>query len=121
MPLEVHEVSKLGVAVVKLNGQESGKAYTYGRRYSAVPLFGIPEHDDDCEGAMKREAPKQRKGYITLGEAQELKELYEEVLAAGKITAEEMKATLKSHKADKWTDLKDNRYEPLKKVLQGLL
>jgi hypothetical protein len=58
MPLEVHEVSKKGEAVVKLNGQEAGKANTYGRRYSIVPLFAIPEYDDDCEGAMKREQPK---------------------------------------------------------------
>jgi hypothetical protein len=58
MPLEVHEVSKLGEAVVKLNGQEAGKANTYGRRYSIVPLFAIPEYDDDCEGAMRREPKK---------------------------------------------------------------
>lgn len=61
LPLEVHEVTKKGEAVVKLNGQEAGKAFTYGRRYSTAPLFGIPEHDDDCEGAMKRPDKKPAK------------------------------------------------------------
>jgi hypothetical protein len=41
--------------IEKLNGQEAGKAMTYGRRYSAVPAFELPEYDDDGEGFMKRE------------------------------------------------------------------
>jgi hypothetical protein len=43
------------IPMEKLNPQEGGKAVTYGRRYSTGPQFGIPEYDDDGEGAMKRE------------------------------------------------------------------
>jgi hypothetical protein len=42
------------IPIEKLNAQEGGKATTYGRRYSTAPQFGIPEYDDDGEGAMKR-------------------------------------------------------------------
>lgn len=49
------------VPLEKPTPQAIGSALTYGRRYSAKSLFGIPEIDDDGLAAAGEKSPMQRK------------------------------------------------------------
>jgi len=123
--VETDDVFKVPATIPmeKLNPQEGGKATTYGRRYSTMPQFGIPEYDDDGEGAMKRkEAPQseQLEGCITAKQQDELKKLYGKIKFTKETGADFMNVLGMQFNATKFAEVKAEDFNKLKKYMDGL-
>jgi hypothetical protein len=111
------------IPMEKLNPQEGGKATTYGRRYSTMPQFGIPEYDDDGEGAMKRAEKKgatQLSGCITATQQYELKKLYGSIQFTKESGADFMNVLGTQFSATKFAEVKTEDFKKLKKYMEGL-